>query len=76
MKIHRSTGFIHVDLTVAEAKTLLDELENVRGGSRLPKVRQVCGGLDEAITLATTTSDLQRRGRPPNPKPPVEEPEP
>lgn len=62
MKIHRSTGYIHVDLTVAEAMVLLEELSNVRGGSRLPKLRQVCEGLGESIALAIVTP--KRPGRP------------
>jgi len=42
MKIHRSAGYIHIDFTGAEAAAFLEELENVRGGSKLPKVKQVC----------------------------------
>jgi hypothetical protein len=51
MKIHRSTGYIHIDLTGPEAAVLLEELENVRGGSKLPKVRQVCEELKGSLGL-------------------------
>jgi hypothetical protein len=51
VKIHRSTGYIHIDLSGAEAAVLFEELENVRGGSKLPKVRQVCEGLKESLGL-------------------------
>lgn len=63
MKIHRSTGYVHIDLTGAEAAVLLDELENVRGGSKLPKVRQVCEGLKNSLGLNAlmAVSETQRR---------------
>jgi hypothetical protein len=54
MKIHRSTGYIHIDLSGAEATVLLEELENVRGGAKLPKLRQVCEGLKGSLSLAST----------------------
>lgn len=63
MKIHRSIGYIHIDLSGAEAAVLLEELENVRGGSRLPKVRQVCEGISNSLGLDVlmTVSEAHRR---------------
>lgn len=60
MKIHRSTNFIHIDLTVSEARALLDELENVRGGARLPKLRQVCASLEASISITPTPVKIGR----------------
>jgi hypothetical protein len=63
VKIHRSTGYIHIDLTGPEAAVLLEELENVRGGSKLPKVRQVCEELKGSLGLNAlmAVSETQRR---------------
>lgn len=63
MKIHRSAEYIHIDLTGAEAAVLLEELENVRGGSKLPKVRQVCEGIKESLAFIGT-KDPPKRERP------------
>ena len=60
MKIHRSTGYIHLDLSAAEAQVLLEELEGVRGGAKLPKLRQVCEGLRETLAIVDP-----KRTRPP-----------
>lgn len=51
MKIHRSADYFHIDLLPAEARVLLEELSHVRGGARLPKLRQVCVGLEALLTL-------------------------
>ena len=51
MRIHRSLDHIHIDLLPAEAKVLFDELSNVRGGARLPKLRQVCVELEAALAV-------------------------
>jgi hypothetical protein len=64
MKTHRSADHLHIDLTGAEAAVLLDELENVRGGARLPKVRQLCESLRASIALVTPP-EPKRRGRSP-----------
>jgi hypothetical protein len=63
MKIHHSTGYVHIDLSAAEARVLLEELSNVRGGARLPKLRQVCKGL-EALLVLTEVPPV-KRGRTP-----------
>lgn len=63
MKIHRSPGLIHLDLSGAEAAVLLEELENVRGGSKLPKVRQVCEGLKRSLVLDAAMAP-KKMGRP------------
>ncbi len=62
MKIHRSTGFIHIDFSGAEAAWFLEELETVRGGAKFPKLRQVCFELRTALALGAPTD--RRRGRP------------
>lgn len=56
MKIHRSAEYIHIDLTGAEAAVLLEELENVRGGSKLPKIRQMCDSLRTVIGSVSVTT--------------------
>jgi hypothetical protein len=63
VKIHRSTGYVHIDLSGAEAAVLLDELENVRGGAKLQKIRQVCEELRAALALGPPDRD-KKRGRP------------
>jgi len=47
LKIRRDTDSdaICIELSGAEARVLLDELSDVRGGARLPKLKQVCLGL-------------------------------
>ena len=60
MKIHRSEDNIHVELTIAEARVLLDELAHVRGGARLPKIRQVCAGLETTLELSAW-QELRKR---------------
>ena len=50
MMIRREDDRVQIDLTGAEARVLLEELAHVRGGSRLPKLRQVCVGLE--VTLS------------------------
>lgn len=51
MKIRRTTDSICVELPLAEAAVLLDELSHVRGGARLPKLKQVCTELEGALAL-------------------------
>jgi cellulase/cellobiase CelA1 len=63
VKIHRSTGYIHIDLSGAEAAWLLEELETVRGGAKFPKIRQVCEELKTALALGAQEPD-RKRGRP------------
>lgn len=63
MKIHRGKEYIHIDLSGAEAAWLLEELETVPGGSKFPKIRQVCGGLTHSLALVPEPP--KPRGRPP-----------
>ena len=56
MKVHRSDDNVHVELTIAEARVLLDELAHVRGGARLPKLRQVCVALEALFVLMAPPS--------------------
>lgn len=51
MKIHRGNDYIHIDLSGAEAAVLLEELETVPGGSKRPKIRQVCEDLGRLLGL-------------------------
>lgn len=67
MKIHRGKEYIHIDLSSAEAAWLLEELETVRGGAKLPKLRQVCEGLRSSIGLGVAMA-APKTGRPPKPK--------
>jgi hypothetical protein len=68
MRVKRSPDFtLRIELSFVEARVLLDELLDVRGGARLPKVRQVCrelrlalGGLDHN---AGRTEELIARGK-------------
>lgn len=62
MKIHRSTGYVHIDLSGAEAAVLLEELETVRGGSKFPKIRQACEGLRSSLAAhaALTAPKINR----------------
>jgi hypothetical protein len=57
MKIRRTVDSVCIELPFAEAKVLLDELAHVRGGARLPKLRQVCHELETTFELA----DAQKR---------------
>jgi hypothetical protein len=56
MRIHRTVQTLSIELPLAEALVLLDELSHVRGGARLPKLKQVCHELEMALTL-----EAQRR---------------
>lgn len=51
MRIRRTANLISLELRPEEALVLLDELAHVRGGARLPKLRQVCLELEAALTL-------------------------
>jgi hypothetical protein len=55
MRVRYATDLICVELSPAEARVLLDELSHVRGGARLPKLRQVCAGLEALFTLVAPT---------------------
>ena len=47
MKVRRdiSTSTIHIELSSPEARVFFEELLDVPGGARLPKLKQVCQGL-------------------------------
>jgi hypothetical protein len=62
MKIHRSAGYIHIDLSGAEAAWLLEELETVPRGSKFPKIRQVCEALKQSLALDAAM--VPKGGRP------------
>lgn len=51
MKIYRSSKTVHVELSVAEARVLIEEMAHVRGGARLRKFKQVCEGLESTVAL-------------------------
>lgn len=61
MKIYRSADSVHIDLSIAEARVFLEELAHVRGGTRLPKLRQVCDGLEALFTLMAPKPDGRKR---------------
>jgi len=63
MKIHRSKDYIHLDFTGAEAAWLLEELETVPRGSKFPKIRQMCEGLRNSLTLNAAMAP-PKMGRP------------
>lgn len=60
MKIKRISNSVYIDLSVAEARVFLEELSNVRGGARLPKLRQVCAGIETSLALAAW-AEIRRR---------------
>lgn len=71
MRLQISDGHVFIDLSVAEARVFLDELVHVRGGARLPKIRQVCDALEVTLGLVaprrTGTPELRIVGKaPPN----------
>lgn len=51
MRIHLEGTRVQIDLTGAEARVFLEELAHVRGGTRMPKLRQVCAGLEATFML-------------------------
>ena len=64
MKIRRTEDLFHIDLTPAEARVLLDELLHVRGGARLPKLRQVCAALETLLELVKSSVPPPKGRRP------------
>ncbi len=54
MKIRRTADTLNIELPFAEARVLFDELSDVRGGARLPKLKQVCRELETALELETS----------------------
>ena len=51
MRLRWRENVIAIELTPAEARVLLEELLHVRGGARLPKIRQVCKELESTFEL-------------------------
>lgn len=51
MNIRNVDGVVHIELSPAEARVFHEELSHVRGGARLPKIRQVCVELEKAFSL-------------------------
>ncbi len=52
VKVRRTTvASVSIELSSSEALVLLEELANVRGGARLPKLRQVCQKLEALFVL-------------------------
>lgn len=43
---------------------LLEELSNVRGGAKLPKLRQLCHGLESIFSLTVPAFLGKKRERP------------
>jgi hypothetical protein len=51
VKVEQSDYTVRVELTLAELRVLLDELLDVPGGSRRPKIRQLCHALEVQLKL-------------------------
>lgn len=51
MRLRWRENTICVEFTPAEARVFLDELSHVRGGARLPKIRQVCKELESVFEI-------------------------
>jgi hypothetical protein len=51
LKTRRTVKIIYIEFSPAEARVLLDELSDVRGGARLPKLKQVCRELEMALVI-------------------------
>jgi len=60
MKVRRFVGRVCIDLSAGEAHVLLDELSNVRGGARLPKLRRVCEELERSLTLVPVVGPIEK----------------
>lgn len=46
MKVGRSEDQVRIEMSPAESRVLLEELANLRGGSKMPKIRQLCEGVE------------------------------
>jgi hypothetical protein len=51
LKIRRTIDTVSIELSLPEASVLHDELSHVRGGARLPKLRQVVHELEVALKI-------------------------
>lgn len=65
MKVIRDGDRICIDLSPAEACVFLDELSDVPGGTRLPKLRQVCAAISTVLArpAVDTRSNLLMFGK-------------
>ena len=63
MKVSLASDCICLELTPAEARNLLDELSNVRGGARLPNLRKVCALLDALFKRGSTPRKRDRTSK-------------
>jgi len=61
LKVRRTLYAISIELPIAEAVVLFDELSHVRGGARLPKLKQVCRELEVAFTLEAQRKNSKAR---------------
>ena len=61
MKIEQSAYKVHLELTLAEMRVLLDELLDMPGGSRRPKIRQLCNALETQLKLRNGGFDVAAR---------------
>lgn len=59
MRVRRSTDLLSfsVELTAIEARTFLEELSDIPGGSKLTKVRQICRALEVSFQLSDGAFD-------------------
>lgn len=60
MRVTRSNGHVHIDLPIAAGRFLLQELLDVKGGSKLPKVKQLCKELEAAFALGPVLNEQDR----------------
>ena len=61
VKIRRSVNSVCIDLGPAEARVFLEELSDVRGGARRPKIRQLCKELETALSLGSVTPASRKK---------------
>jgi hypothetical protein len=52
---------LHVFLTGGESRALLEELLNVPGGSRMPKLRQLCHELEAALEPQSFVKNIEKK---------------
>jgi len=67
MRVKRSDDGYRIEFATGEAKAFFDELVDVPGGARRPKIRQVCHELELAFRgideRAGRTEELIARGK-------------
>lgn len=62
MKIQRFDGRVLIEFKPSEARVFLDELSHLRGGARMPKIRQICAELELAFGLGEPVSKCKKCG--------------